>query len=51
LKICGRRTIVEVHVSDNVFMNHHSSAFAHLPVRGSRGLALLSALLLLPLGG
>jgi hypothetical protein len=32
-------------------MIHYSSQFDHLPARGSRGLSLLSALLLLPLGG
>jgi hypothetical protein len=32
-------------------MIHYSSQFDHLPARGSRGLSLLSARLLLPLGG
>jgi len=38
-------------LSDKDIMIHCSSQFAHLPARDSRGLSLLPALLLLPLGG
>jgi hypothetical protein len=51
LKIPGRQIIVEDQLSDIDVMIHHSSIFDHLPARGSRGLSLLSALLLLPPGG
>jgi hypothetical protein len=51
LKIPGTRTIVESQLSDNEVMIQFSSQIDHLPARDSRGLSLLSALLLLPLGG
>jgi hypothetical protein len=51
LKFYLRGTIVIQTVSDNGIMNYYSSQFALLPARGSRGLSLLSALLLLPLRG
>jgi hypothetical protein len=51
LKIQLRHTIVNARFDDTEFMKHHSSQFALLPARGSRGLSLLSALLLLPLRG
>jgi predicted transcriptional regulator len=51
LKIPRAGTIVERQSSDNLVMIQFSGQFDHLPVPGSRGLSLLSALLLLPLGG
>jgi hypothetical protein len=51
LKSSGRVSIVKNLFTDNGNMIQTSSQFAHLPARGSRGLSLLSALLLLPLGG
>jgi hypothetical protein len=51
LKIPMGRTIVRDQLSDNQIMTPFNRQFEQLPAWDSRGLVLLSALLLLPLRG
>ena len=51
LKSVPKQTIVVLNMSDSKFMNLFSDKKSVSPARDSRGLSMLSALLLLPLGG